>query len=153
MNLPLKKLFSLVAVLMIAAGISYILWGGLEQNLVFFVTPSELVDKGKDAVGNPVRLGGVVSPGTVVNQGNILTFELSDDHKSVPVITTKTPPQMFHEGIGVVVEGALEEDGRFHAERLMVKHGNEYRPPKEGEIPQEIYKSLQKEPGFSDTTP
>ena len=52
---------------------------------------------------------------------------------------------MFQEGIGVVVEGALRADGKFNAERLMVKHGNEYRPPEEGEMPQEIYKSLQKE--------
>ncbi len=138
---------------MIAAGISYILWGGLEQNLVYFVTPSELLAKGKNAVGNPVRLGGVVSPGTVHNVGNILSFEIKDEHQSVPVVTTKTPPQMFHEGMGVVVEGALQADGKFDAERLMVKHGNEYRPPKEGEIPQEIYKSLQNEKGFPGNTP
>ena len=148
-KLSRKKIFGIVAILGIASGIAYILWGGLEQNLVFFVTPSELVAKGKGAIGNPVRLGGVVSPGTVRQEGNLLSFELKDEHGSVPVMTTKTPPQMFHEGMGVVVEGALQADGRFDAQRLMVKHGNEYRPPKDGEIPQEIFKSLEKEKGFS----
>lgn len=147
-KLSRKQIFSIAAVLLIVLGLSYILWGGLEQNLVFFVTPSELVAKGKGAVGNPVRLGGVVSPGTVRQEGNLLSFDLKDEHNSVPVMTTKTPPQMFHEGMGVVVEGALQADGRFDAQRLMIKHGNEYRPPKEGEIPQEIFKSLEKEKGF-----
>lgn len=148
-KLSRKQIFSIAAILLIASGIAYILWGGLEQNLVFFVTPSELIAKGKGAIGNPVRLGGVVSPGTVHQEGNLLSFELKDEHKSVPVETTKTPPQMFHEGMGVVVEGSLQANGKFDAERLMVKHGNEYRPPKEGEIPQEIFKSLQNEKGFS----
>lgn len=60
-------------------------------------------------------------------------------------MTTKTPPQMFQEGIGAVVEGALNPDGTFEANRLMVKHGNEYRPPKEGEMPQQIYQQLRQE--------
>ena len=139
----MKKLFTLAAGLLILLGLGYLLWGGLEKNLVYFVTPSELLAKGDKAVGNPVRLGGVVSPGTVHFESSILTFQLTDDHKTVPVATTKTPPQMFREGMGVVVEGSLQSDGAFHADRLMVKHGNEYRPPKEGEMPQEIYKELQ----------
>ncbi len=138
-----RKKFLVVAIALMAAALAYVLWGGLEQNLVYFVTPTELLAKGKPAVGNPVRLGGVVVPGTIQYQDNILTFQIKDETHIVPVVTTNTPPQMFHDDIGVVVEGSLQADGRFNAERLMVKHGNEYRPPQEGEMPQEIYRELQ----------
>ncbi len=148
MKFSRRQIYSLVLVLAILGAISYILWGGLEQNLVYFVTPTELLAKGKKAIGNPVRLGGVVLEGSVKQDGNLLSFSVKDDKNSVPVVSSKTPPQMFHEGMGVVVEGSMQADGRFNAERLMVKHGNEYRPPKEGQIPQEIYKSLQKETGL-----
>ncbi|MBI4367179.1 MAG: cytochrome c maturation protein CcmE [Deltaproteobacteria bacterium] len=136
---------AIVICLGIAAGLGYILWGGLEQNLVYFVTPTELQAKGIGAVGNPVRLGGIVSPGSITFTESILAFQVTDEHASVPVVTTKAPPQMFRESMGVVVEGALQSDGRFHAERLMVKHGNEYRPPAEGEMPREIYRELLQE--------
>jgi cytochrome c-type biogenesis protein CcmE len=60
---------------------------------------------------------------------------------SVLVNSTGAPPQMFQEGIGAVVEG--EYDGKmFHADRVMVKHSNEYRAPTAGERPQELYKTL-----------
>lgn len=144
MKLSRKYLFTGVVVSLMALGLAYVLWGGLEQNLVYFVTPTELINKGEKAVGNPVRLGGVVAPGTIHYEANILTFELTDDVGKVPVVTTKTPPQMFQDNMGVVVEGRLTQDGKFNAERLMVKHGNEYRPPKEGEMPREIYQQLKK---------
>jgi cytochrome c-type biogenesis protein CcmE len=49
---------------------------------------------------------------------------------------------MFSEGMGVVVEGSYREDGVFRSHNVMVKHSNEYRPPKEGEHPRELYRSL-----------
>ncbi len=137
------KIFAIVAAVLIALGIGYVLWGGLEKNLVYFLTPTELEAKGKAAIDAPSRLGGIVS--TVHFESGVLTFQISDDRKKIDVVTTKTPPQMFQEGMGVIVEGALQADGRFHAERLMVKHGNEYRPPEEGKLPQEIYRQLQSE--------
>lgn len=141
----MKTIFTLLAVVIILAGLGYLLRGGLEKNIVYFVTPSELTAKGPQAVGNPVRLGGMVVKGSIQTNAGIITFRISDEHQTIPVVTTKTPPQMFQEGIGVVVEGALKADGQFEADRLMVKHGNEYRPPKEGEMPQEIYKQLREE--------
>jgi cytochrome c-type biogenesis protein CcmE len=150
MKIPRRKIFTIAAAVLIALGIAYVLWGGLEENLVYFVTPSELLAKGEGAVGNPVRLGGVVAPGSIRYEANVLSFLIKDDARSVPVVTTKTPPQMFREEMGVVVEGALRDDGKFNAERLMVKHGNEYRPPEEGEMPREIYRELQKEATIGD---
>ncbi len=139
-----RRLLIGFAVLTIIGGLVYLVWGGLEKNMVYFVTPSELLGKGRGAIGQSVRLGGVVVSGSLETKDGLITFNLSDDHRTIPVITTKAPPQMFQEGIGAVVEGALRPDGRFEAARLMVKHGNEYRPPKEGEMPQEIYKELRR---------
>ena len=142
---PRRGLLSLAAIAVIAGGLIYLSLGKLEKNRVYFVTPSELLGKGGVAIGHSVRLGGVVTAGSLKSEGGVISFELSDDRMGVPVMTTKAPPQMFQEGIGVVVEGELRADGRFEAKRLMVKHGNEYRPPKEGEMPREIYRSLQKQ--------
>ncbi len=127
----------------ISLGIGYTLWGGLEENMVYFVTPSELQAKGNKAISQSVRLGGIVVPGSIHQEDNRLTFRLKDEQSGdVAVLTTKTPPQMFQEDIGVVVEGSLQENGVFLAERLMVKHGNEYRPPEDGQMPEQVYKNL-----------
>src|SRR5690554_194765 len=112
----MKKPFLTIAVILIVGCLSYVLWGGLEENLVYFVTPTELADKGKSAVDKPVRLGGMAHEIEMV--GAELRFVVKDEAHTIPVSTKTTPPQMFHEGIGVVVEGSLQDDGRFHAERL-----------------------------------
>ena len=127
---------------MIIGGLAYLLWGGLEKNVVYFVTPSELLSKGDAAIGNQVRLGGVVAPGTIQTQGPVTMFIVTDDIQSIPVVTTSTPPEMFQDGAGVVVEGKLSFDHTFSADRLMLKHGNEYRPPASGKMPVELYRKL-----------
>ena len=67
-----------------------------------------------------------------------------NDPINVPVEAKDAPPQMFREGIGVVVEGSY--DGKvFHADRVIVKHSNEYQPPAEGEKPEQLYKTLMDE--------
>lgn len=141
----MKTFLTILAILIILCGLGYLLRGGIEQNIVYFVTPSELLAKGSAAVGNPVRLGGMVQAESIQSSNGVTSFALFDEKSSVPVMTTKTPPQMFQAGIGVVVEGELKPDGSFEADRLMVRHGNEYRPPKEGEMPQEIYRQLRQE--------
>ena len=62
-------------------------------------------------------------------QGSNMSFTVTDGKKSFPVRCTSVPPQMFREGIGVVVEGTVAPDGVFESHRLMVSHGNEYRAP------------------------
>ena len=70
--------------------------------------------------------------------------DLKADVYSVAVHAKSAPPQMFREGIGVVVEGIF--DGKtFNADRVLVKHSNEYRAPEDGEKPEQIYKTLLEE--------
>lgn len=138
-----KKIPIIFGVLVIVGGIAYLLWGGLEKNVVYFVTPTELTAKGAAAIAHPVRLGGVVAAGTIHTQGPVTTFAITDDVTSIAVVTTSTPPEMFQDAAGVVVEGQLGIDHTFSADRLMLKHGNEYHPPASGQMPQEIYRKLQ----------
>jgi cytochrome c-type biogenesis protein CcmE len=131
------------AVVLIAFG--YLVWGGIGGNLVYFLTPKELLDKGPKAVGASVRLGGLVQAGTVHWNADTreLKFRITDgDSASVAVLSVGVPPQMFTEGQGVVVEGFYTQEGVFKSQKVMVKHNNEYRPPPPGQHPAEYYRKL-----------
>lgn len=134
----------ILTLLVVLGGFGYLIYGGLDDNLVYFLTPSELMAKGDSAHGKPVRLGGMVVPGTVKwDAKNIdLRFTLSDNKGKIEVHSQKAPPQMFREGQGVVVEGRLANNGVFESTSLMVKHSNEYKAPHDAEKPEDAYKTL-----------
>ncbi len=142
-----KRLGLLVGIVILLGGFGYLMYGGIGNNLVYFLTPTELQAKGASAIGSPVRLGGQVVPGTVVwDAATIdLRFRMTDGKSTVAVHANKAPPQMFREGMGVVVEGRLGKSGVFDASSLLVKHSNEYRPPAAGHKPEEMYRSLVRE--------
>lgn len=123
---------------------AWLLFGGLEKNMVFFLTPQELLAKGTEGVGVPVRLGGQVKPGSVKWDAQTLDlrFTVTDGAGEMPVRSTGAPPQMFRDGMGVIVEGRVGAGGVFEASGLMVKHSNEYRAPAPGEEAHEKYKTL-----------
>jgi cytochrome c-type biogenesis protein CcmE len=135
---------ALAALAALLAAFGYLLYGGIGENLVYFLTPKELLAKGTAAYDVPVRLGGQVVPGSV--QWNAerldLRFRVTDGAEQVSVRSKGAPPQMFRDGMGVVVEGRYRRDGEFESHNLMVKHSNEYRAPKPGEQPHELYKTL-----------
>ena len=126
--------------------LGYVSLGGIEKNLVYYLNPDELIAKGVAAYGATVRLGGLVQKASVVwNQHTLaLRFRVgmqAEGGQAVAVEATGAPPQMFQEGMGAVVEGQF--DGHiFHADRVMVKHSNEYRPPASGETPKDVYGTL-----------
>ena len=131
----------------IVATFAWLLFGGLRENVVFFLTPQELLAKGNDGVGVPVRLGGQVKPGSVQWNAETLDlrFTVTDGAGEMAVHSTGAPPQMFRDGMGVIVEGRVGSSGVFQASGLMVKHSNEYRAPKPGEEAHEKYKTLIKQ--------
>ena len=134
-----RQLFGLSALLLAGVAFAGIMWGNLGDNLVYYWSPSELVARGPDAEGVTVRLGGMVVPGTfdaaACNPG--CTFKVTDGKSEVTVRSEGMPPQMFREGQGCVLEGTADKAGVFHTDRIMVKHSNEYRAPKDGEMPTE----------------
>lgn len=139
-----RRLWAALGLAAVAGAILLLVLGGLRQNVVYFLTPTELLAEGADLTGRAVRLGGQVQPNSVHWDAEIpeLRFILTDEASSVRVHATGAPPAMFQEGLGVVVEGHLNADGVFESTRLMVKHSNEYRPPEEGEEPAHLFKSL-----------
>ena len=141
-----RRQSALVAVIVVLGAFAWLLYGNLDKNIVFFLTPQELLAKGVDGYEVPVRLGGQVKPGSV--QWDAKTFDLrfviTDGTGEIAIRSKGAPPQMFRDGMGVVVEGRYERSGLFQATNLLVKHSNEYRPPKAGQKPQNMYKSLMK---------
>jgi cytochrome c-type biogenesis protein CcmE len=144
-----RRQSAIVAIIVVVAAFAWLLYGNLDKNIVFFLTPKELLAKGADAYEVPVRLGGQVQPGSVQWDAKTLDlrFVITDGAGQIPVRSKGAPPQMFHDGMGVVVEGRYERGGLFQATNLLVKHSNEYRPPKAGEKPQDMYKTLIKGSG------
>lgn len=142
-----RRLGLIAGAVLILCGFGYLLYGGIGDNLVYFLTPGELLERGERAFDAPVRLGGQVDPGTVVWDAEALDlrFGLTDGGAQVMVHSRGAPPQMFRDGIGVVVEGKLTRAGVFESTSVMVKHSNEYRAPVEGEKPDQMYQTLVRE--------
>ncbi|MGQ0646296.1 MAG: cytochrome c maturation protein CcmE [Gemmatimonadaceae bacterium] len=133
-----------VAGVIVLGGFGYLLFGGLENNVVYFLTPGELLGRGDKAYDVAVRLGGQVAPGSVQWNAKALDlrFRVREGEQEVMVHSKGAPPQMFRDGMGVVVEGKYRRDGVFESKNLMIRHSEEYRAPKPGERPQEMYRSL-----------
>lgn len=126
-----RFMFGAIAVAAVAFGV--ITASGINKNLVYYWTPSDLYANGDKAIGATIRLGGMVVPGSIKNiGGSAVEFDVKDATRRVHVKTNTVPPQMFRANIGVVVEGTMTRAGHFQSDRLMVSHNNEYKAPKEG---------------------
>lgn len=125
------KWFAVVALAVAGAAFLLITASDIGRNLVYYWGPRELRAAGDKAVGATIRLGGLVAKGSVLNQPGApgVEFDVVDGAATVHVKARQVPPQMFREGIGVVVEGTLTRAGHFESSRLMVSHDNEYRAP------------------------
>lgn len=99
----------------------------LKDSVVFFHTPSDIVEKGVPA-GQRIRLGGLVETGSVVHEGTTIKFKVTDTLKDIPVIFTGVLPDLFREGQGVVTEGVLDGAGGFKADSVLAKHDENYMP-------------------------
>ena len=128
------RLFMVGAFLVAGIAFAVIAGSGINENLVYYWTPSELEKAGDKAYGATIRLGGMVSPGSIRNRAGVsgLEFDVKDATSVVHVKSDGVPPQMFRENIGVVVEGTMHRGGYFKSNRLMVSHNNEYKAPEAG---------------------
>jgi cytochrome c-type biogenesis protein CcmE len=125
--------FMIGAIAVAALAFAVITASGINKNLVYYWTPSDVYANGDKAIGATIRLGGMVVPGSIKNiGGSAVEFDVKDATRRVHVKTNTVPPQMFRANIGVVVEGTMTRAGHFQSDRLMVSHNNEYKAPKEG---------------------
>jgi cytochrome c-type biogenesis protein CcmE len=129
----------LVLVAVVLAVVAYLAFSSVGNALVYYLTPSELLDRGDAAVGETVRLGGLVKEGSVEGPATDLTFVVTDGEAEITVHSTVAPTRSFREGTGAVVEGSLGADGVFEATQVIVKHDENYQAPERGAQPSDRF--------------
>ena len=125
-----RRLTAVILVLVgvaVAAGLAL---KAFNKNILYYYTPSQ-VAAGAARPGQPFRMGGLVTNGSVQRTPGSMTvrFTLTDMQHSVPIIYTGILPDLFREGQGIVVHGALAADGQFTADEVLAKHDEKYMPP------------------------
>lgn len=123
----------LIAAVLILAGVSMastIAFYSLQQNLLYFQSPSEVAAQAMPA-GRQFRLGGLVETGSVerARDGLGVRFTITDGAEEMTVQYVGILPDLFSEGKGVIARGALDESGLFQATEVLAKHDENYMPP------------------------
>ena len=123
----------ILAALSVAAGLAMY---ALQDNISYFYAPAKIrVLQAQDAravrPGNILRLGGIVTPGSITGRGNdmVILFTVTDYEDEVRVAYDGILPDLFREGQGIIARGTFDEGGMFIAERLFAKHDENYMPP------------------------
>ena len=124
----------LIGLAVVIGALAWVTVRGLSGSFVYYLTPTD-IGQHKAAVGERVRLGGYVVPGSVGHGANTLTFTVTDGTESIKVSDTGSVPELFKPGQGVVLEGTVGSDGQFHSDTLLIKHSGDYRPPAPGQKP------------------
>jgi cytochrome c-type biogenesis protein CcmE len=126
-----KKRLALILLMVcgVALGVGLAL-KSLDQNIMFFFTPSEVM-AGKAPQNKLFRIGGMVVEGSVARPGDGLTvqFDLTDNEQNVTVRFAGILPDLFREGQGIIANGRLDASGDFIAEEVLAKHDENYMPP------------------------
>jgi cytochrome c-type biogenesis protein CcmE len=142
MNPRRKKRLSIALVIIIGLGtMTGLVLYALKQNIDLFYTPSQLVDglgedKVKPEIGQRLRIGGLVMPGTVKRNMEDLkvSFVLSDDNGGLVTLEYEgILPDLFREGQGIVAQGVLKSANVISASEVLAKHDEEYMPPEVAE--------------------
>ena len=93
-------------------------------------TVSEAVAHRPSEQGDRLRVAGAVVPGTVAETTKGVRFEITDGKKTIPIVHQGDTPGLFKDGAPVVCEGRWSRGAAFDSDRILIKHGNEYKPPK-----------------------
>jgi cytochrome c-type biogenesis protein CcmE len=125
-----KRIALVVAGLVVLSIAATLILKSFRSNLVFFFTPSQVVNGEAPKDGN-FRIGGLVENGSLVRlqDGTHIKFRVTDTAKTMDVVYTGILPDLFKEGKGVVAQGKLGKDGVFEADQVLAKHDENYMPP------------------------
>tara|TARA_Y100000817_G_C16814830_1_gene525992 strand:- start:741 stop:1151 length:411 start_codon:yes stop_codon:yes gene_type:complete len=119
-------LFSLFLILAIASSIKV-----LDDNVLFFLSPTEIKEKENLNFNKDIRIGGMVKKKSIIVENNEIKFTVTDFKNEIMVTYKGTIPNLFAEGKGVVAEGKLQDKNFFVAKRILAKHDENYMPPKD----------------------
>ena len=131
-DIPKRKPRYLVAALICGATvvIAVVLVVVLSQNVVYFRTVSEAVHDRKSQGRDRFRLAGAVVPGTVHETNRGVDFQVTDGKDTVNVVHQGDPPELFKPRAPVLCEGRWGVGLTFDSDRILIRHGAKYTPPK-----------------------
>ncbi len=123
-----KRLFAVLALVAGLGVAAALVLTAFSDNLVFFHSPSDVVERHLPA-DKRFRVGGLVEQGSVKRDGLVTDFVVTDLKHSVAIRYTGMLPDLFREGQGIVADGRLDRQGRFIASEVLAKHDENYMPP------------------------
>ena len=124
-----SRIFFLSSLLFIAVLIIFLTLKSLEDNIVYFFSPTEIHNKSDISFNKKIRVGGLVKTGSINKEENTINFIITDLKNEIIVSYTGLVPNLFSEGKGVVAEGKLKDKKYFIANKILAKHDENYMPP------------------------
>jgi len=131
-KVKLRILYLSIILITISAIIFFIL-KSLEENVVYFFSPTDIYNKPGISINKKIRVGGLVKEGSVLKKGKNVVFVITDLKSDVIVSFSGLVPNLFAEGKGVVAEGKLRDKKYFIADKILAKHDENYMPPEVSE--------------------
>ena len=130
MNAKYRRLFITIIVILTLGLATKLILMALEDNIVYFYTPNDLIEKFGDTqnIQNKIRIGGLVLENSIKKEGKKTIFMITDRKKEVKVLFEGPLPDLFREGQGIVAEGMFQ-DNNFIASEVLAKHDENYMPP------------------------
>ena len=123
----------LVIFLIVAAVLVVFVLRSLEENVVYFFSPTEVNDKENISFNKTIRIGGLVKKNSINKKKNSINFVITDLNNEIVVSYSGSVPNLFSEEKGVVAEGKLKDKKYFIAEKILAKHDENYMPPEVSE--------------------
>ena len=132
-----SRIFFLSVVIVLAALVIFVILKSLEENVVYFFSPTEIYNKANISFDKKIRIGGLVKKNSISKKDTSINFIITDLKKEIVVSYNGIVPNLFSEGKGVVAEGKLKDKKYFIADKILAKHDENYMPP-------EVSKALEK---------
>jgi len=123
----------LVLFLIVATVLVVFVLRSLEENVVYFFSPTEVNDKENISFNKTIRIGGLVKKNSINKKNNSINFVITDLNNEIVVSYSGSVPNLFSEEKGVVAEGKLKDKKYFIAEKILAKHDENYMPPEVSE--------------------
>jgi len=106
----------------------YLILKSLEENVVYFLSPTEIKSL-TEINSNKIRIGGMVKNKSIIIKSEEINFIITDFKNEINVSYSGSVPNLFAEGKGVVAEGYLKDRSYFNAVKILAKHDENYMPP------------------------
>ena len=124
-----SRIFFLIFSLILTAAIIFFILRSLEENVVYFFSPTEIYNKANISFNKKIRIGGLVKEGSISKNKKTINFIVTDMNNEIVVSYNGLVPNLFAEGKGVVAEGKLKDKKYFVADKILAKHDENYMPP------------------------